>query len=82
MTHADHSMRRLESGAVVAVDQHFDEQSGEWQLAWFDGHSRSTLVLTLDDLAAVGDLITGYVARMRQTGGEPDNKPGPRLPGF
>ena len=81
MTHADFSMRRLESGVVVAVDSHFDEESGEWQLSWVDGHSRATLVLTLDDLAEVGDLLTGYVARMRQTGGEPDD-PGPRLPGF
>ena len=80
MNNTDQSMRLLDSGVVVSVGHH-DEVAEEWELAWRDGLSWSTLVLSLEDLALVGDLLTGYVARMRQTGEEPDD-PGPRLPGF
>ena len=79
MTRSDHSMRRVENGVVVNLVS-LQPAVDEWQISWVDGHSWSAQVMCLDDLAAVGDLLTGYAARMRQTGGEP--AAGPRLPGF
>jgi hypothetical protein len=79
MTHVDESAWKLANGVVVSVSRH-DPVDDEWRLSWMDSLSWSTVLVTLDDLDVIGEMLSGYVSRMRQTGGEPDA--GPRLPGF